>query len=94
MADSHKYNNVTYRQIELMKHTIGFNFMKVKGLRYRTYIPYRNYFDAGEPDVPEFKKLVEYGLAKEIRENWFVITSEGREFLSSVLEVKILPEED
>lgn len=94
MADSHKYNNVTYRQIDLMKHTIGFRGDRVKGRLYHTFTPIRNYFDAGKADIPHFKQLVEYGLAEEYRENWFCITADGKEFLGYVLNVKILPEEE
>ena len=43
MVDYNKYQHVTYNQIDMMKHAIGFDDRKVKGTKYRKYEPYRNY---------------------------------------------------
>lgn len=65
MVDYNKYQDVTYNQIDMMKHTIGFDDRKVKGTKYRKYEPYRNYYNAGERDKAELDKLVEIGFMKK-----------------------------
>ena len=42
MVDYNKYQDVTYNQIDMMKHAIGFDDRKVKGTKHRKYEPYRN----------------------------------------------------
>ena len=46
MVDYNKYQHVTYNQIDMMKHTIGFDDRKVKGTKHRKYEPYRNYYNS------------------------------------------------
>ena len=66
MVDYNKYQHVTYNQIDMMKHTIGFDDRKVKGTKHRKYEPYRNYYYyAGERDKAELDKLVEIGFMKK-----------------------------
>lgn len=89
-----KIATVTYRQIDLMKHTIGFRGDRVKGRIYRTYTPYRNFFDAGEADLLDMRKLCDIGLMQEFRNRLFMVTDDGREFLRWVLDVTILPESE
>lgn len=93
MLNFKKIDNVTYKQIDIMKHTIGFNRGRIRGTKYRRYAPYRNYFGAGLADIADIKKLVEIGLMKEYRKNCFEVTDDGREFLELVTGVTILEEE-
>ena len=39
MVDYNKYQHVTYNQIDMMKHIIGFDDRKVKGTKHRKYEP-------------------------------------------------------
>lgn len=89
MLNFKKIDNVTYKQIDIMKHTIGFNRGRIRGTKYRRYAPYRNYFQAGLADM----KLAKIGLMKEYRKNCFEVTDDGREFLELVTGVTILEEE-
>ena len=50
MVNSSVYEKVTYKQIDDMKHAIGFDNQKVRGTKYRKYEPYRNYYDASPRD--------------------------------------------
>ena len=92
MIDYKKIQGVTFKQIDDMKHTIGFDDMKVKGTKYRRYEPYRNYFDAGECDVEDMEKLVEIGLMTKSREHLYHINDDGKKFLQLVTGVEILPD--
>lgn len=44
MVNSVVYENVTYKQINDMKHALGFDNRKIRGTKYRRYEPYRNFF--------------------------------------------------
>ena len=92
MIDYKKIQSVTYKQIDDMKHTIGFDDMKVKGTKYRKYEPYRNYFDAGKCDVEDMEKLVEIGLMTKSREHLYHVNNDGKKFLQLVTGVEILPD--
>lgn len=94
MIDYKKIENVTFKQIEYMKHAIGFKDGKVKGRIHRQFEPVRNYYNAGKSDIPRIKALVKLGLMTEYRPNFFEVTEDGRKFLSMVLNVEILPETD
>ncbi|MGN0605914.1 MAG: hypothetical protein ACI4JM_05280 [Oscillospiraceae bacterium] len=94
MIDYEKIKSVNYRQIKIMKHTIGFKGDKVKGRIYRQFEPVRNYYNAGKSDITYINSLVKMGLMKEYRPDYFELTEDGRKFLSMVLDVKILPETD
>ncbi len=93
MLNFKEINNVTYKQIDIMKHAIGFDRGRIRGTKYRRYAPYRNYFDAGLADIADIKSLVEIGLMKEYRRNWFEVTDDGKEFLRLVTGVTILKDE-
>lgn len=92
MIEYSKYRQVTYNQIDMMKHTIGFNNHKVRGTKYRKYEPYRNYYYAGKSDKAELDKLVEIGLMKKSSEDYYHVTDNGKEFLYYVTGVQILPD--
>ena len=94
MIDYEKIKSVNYRQIKIMKHTIGFKGDKVKGRIYRQFEPVRNYYNAGKSDIACINSLVKMGLMKEYRPDYFELTEDGRKFLSMVLDVEILPETD
>lgn len=93
MLNLKEINNVTYKQIDIMKHTIGFNRGRIRGTKYHRYAPYRNYFDASPADITDIKRLVEIGLMKEYRKNWFEVTDDGKDFLRLVTGVTILEDE-
>ena len=94
MVSSAVYEKVTYKQIDHMKHAIGFERGRVRGTKHRRYEPYRNYFNTGACDVEDWEQLVSIGFATKSRDNWFHVSDDGREFLSRVTGVKILPEGD
>lgn len=84
------YQSVTYKQINDMKHTIGFDKRKIKGTKHRTYEPYRNYFYAGEKDKADLDKLVEIGFMEKSSVDYYHVTDDGKNFLELVTGVKIL----
>ncbi len=92
MIDYNKIKNVTFKQIDYMKHAIGFDDRKVKGTKYRRYEPYRNFFDAGKPDIADMEKLVEIGLMTKSRDHWYHVNDDGKKFLQLVTGVEILPD--
>lgn len=94
MVNSAIYERVTYKQIDDMKHALGFDKRKVRGTKNRRYEPYRNYFNAGGKDVEDWEHLVSVGLATKSRENWYHVSDDGRIFLELVTGVKFLPESD
>lgn len=94
MLDYKKIKNVTFKQIEDMKHTIGFDEKRIKGTKYRRYEPFRNYFDAGQADIEDMETLVKIGLMTKYREHWYCVNDDGKEFLRLVTGVEILPDMD
>lgn len=94
MLDYKKIQSVTFKQIDDMKHTIGFDNRKVKGTKYRKYEPYRNFFDAGPADIPDMEELVEMGLMTKSSEHWYHVNDDGKKFLQLVTGVEILPDID
>ena len=92
MLDYSKIQRVTFKQIDDMKHTIGFDDIKVKGTKHRRYEPYRNFFDAGDADIPDMEILVEIGLMTKSRERWYHVNDDGKKFLQLVTGVEILPD--
>lgn len=94
MVNSAIYEKVTYKQIDDMKHALGFDERKVRGTKHRRYEPYRNYFNAGERDVKDWEQLVTIGFATKSRENWYHVSDDGRIFLKRVTGVEFLPESD
>lgn len=94
MVNSSEYMKVTYKQIDLMKHTIGFNNGKVTGTKHRKYAPYRNYFADGGAYKDELEDLVRLGFMEKSSERYYHVTGDGRTFLGFVTGVTILPESD
>ncbi len=94
MIDYRKLQNVTYKQIDDMKHTIGFDNSKVRGTKYRRYEPYRNFFYAGPADIPDLDKLVELGLMTKSKDSVYHVNDDGKKFLQRVTGVEILPDMD
>lgn len=89
--------NLNYEQIKAMKHCIGFTKNKVKGIKYRKYEAYRNYFTTSNNDA-NLDKLVEQGLmGKRDFKNGFgdnpklyYVDNKGFEFLGDVMGIEIL----
>lgn len=103
MVNVSVYEKVTYKQIEDMKHTIGFDNKRVKGTRYRKYEPYRNYFYSGRLRPKHLDQLVEMGFMslREVnsplsneKQYIYSVTDDGRKFLELVTGVEILEESD
>lgn len=92
MVCSAIYEKVTFRQIDNMKHALGFSSRKVVGTKNRRYEPYRNYFYAGACDIEDWEYLVSIGFATKSREDYYHVSDDGRLFLEYVTGVKILPE--
>ena len=86
MVSSTLYEKVTFKQIDDMKHALGFSNKKVTGTKYRKYTPYRNRFYAGGKDIEDWKNLVLLELAEEHSENIFSVTEDGMFFLKELLE--------
>jgi len=89
--------SVTLKQINDMKHAIGFDGKRV---RRRKYVAYRNYYTTSD-NSSSWDALVELGLAvKRPFENGiggnpqcYFVTKKGMEFLERLLECKIMEEE-
>lgn len=80
---------VTERQLKEMKHAVGFNRGNVKRGRYAMY---RNYFTT-PGRCESWDKLVEMGLAERSDGQCgyvYCVTNNGIEFLSGLLEVKLV----
>lgn len=92
MGNSVTYEKVTYKQIDDMKHALGFDKRKVHGIKHRRYKPYRNYFNAGRRDIEDWEQLVTIGFATKSHENWYHVTADGRIYLEWVTGVEFLPE--
>ncbi|MDO5559392.1 MAG: hypothetical protein Q4F95_07300 [Oscillospiraceae bacterium] len=95
MVSYEECEHVTYKQIDDMKHAIGFDNRKVRGTKNRRYEPYRNYFDAGERDIEDLDKLVKIGLMtkRKFHNNTvYHVTEDGKTFLYYVTGVEILPD--
>jgi hypothetical protein len=89
----HKVGEFNLKQIDYMKHAIGYESSRVKR---RVYKAYRNYFttrvDCG--DYSDWEKLVELGLATNRKlENGqgivYFVSKEGFTFLGDLLGIKI-----
>lgn len=92
MVSSTEYEKVTFKQIDDMKHALGFDNRKVTGTKHRKYEPYRNYFCAGGNDIDDWKILVGLGFSEEGKDNYFRVTADGRDFLERVMGIKFLEE--
>lgn len=96
MIDYEKIKSVTYNQIDMMKHAIGFENKHIRGTKRRRMEPYRNYYDAGSRDESELNALVELGLMQKSNPPYslgicYYVTEDGRKFLEMVTGVEILP---
>ena len=83
-------NKITYKQIDIMKHAIGFSNGRIRGNKHRKYVPFRNYFCCGEADLDDWNKLVAIGYAENWNNNYYGVTDKGKEFLYFVTGVLIL----
>ena len=98
MLDNKKIADVTYREIRLMLHAIGYEGYKITGTKYHRFTPHRNYFDAGPADIPYMEHLTEIGLMRKFtayqgKECWCV-SDDGRAFLTLVTGISIMEEID
>lgn len=90
MLNSKTVDDVTYSQISNMKHAIGFDMGNIRGTKHRKMEPYRNYFDAGERDIPGWDDLVRRGLAIERRRGYYSVSKDGAEFIRWVTGVELV----
>ena len=90
---THKQDEITVKQIDCMKHALGYDKSKVKRKAYKAY---RNYFTTSNPsDI--WQKLIDLGLAEgKPFENGigdepmiYFVTDEGLAFLGDLLGIKI-----
>ena len=93
-ATYEQLNKVTFKQISIMKHAIGFERGRIIGNKNRRYPPYRNYFDCGEADKKDWDELVEIGFARNYNGTYYCVTEDGKEFLYYVTGVEILKDMD
>lgn len=85
---------ITLYQINLMKHTIGFDRKKVKRNK---YIAWRNYFCAGQKDVDHWETLIRVGLADKFEKFGnivYYVTEKGFELLGGLLGIKIVEDKE
>lgn len=85
---------ISLYQLNLMKHTIGFDRKKVKRGK---YIAWRNYFGAGQKDIDHWEKLVIIGLAGKFSKfgnTCYYVTEKGAELLSGLLGVRIVEDKE
>jgi hypothetical protein len=86
--------SITMAQIDNMKHALGFANKRVKGLKYRRYQAYRNYYATAE-GCDGFEGLVDLsdkGLMLERQvgdKTYFHVSELGFEFLSKLTGVTI-----
>jgi len=93
-------HNITQRQINYMKHALGFRNDRIKGRKNLVYKAYRNYF-ATRRGCDGFDSLVDleskgFMVSKPYeREDSFIfhVTNKGIEILSKITGVKISEEE-
>ncbi|SFN50620.1 hypothetical protein [Proteiniclasticum ruminis] len=93
-------HSVTPRQIDYMKHTIGFERSMVTGRKHPKYKAYRNYFATAE-NCDGFQSLIDLtdkGLMLSRQDGsrgWlFHLSKEGFKFLSKITEVDIREDQD
>ncbi len=85
------------KQINIIKHTLGYRKDRVRGRIHRNYTPYRNYYQISNKSegINELLKLVDKGLMikrlDQFNENStiFHVTEEGRKRLGNILDVTI-----
>lgn len=83
------------KQIDIMKHTIGFRRDRIKGKKYPKYEAFRNYFCTCKAcdDFEMLKDLENQGLmdCKETDRGscYFHLTDEGIKYLADITDVKI-----
>lgn len=86
--------DISTRQLENMKHAIGFNQVKVKD---KKYLSWRNYFTTDDHDE-EWDELVIQGLAvkrdfklgRGPNPQCYSVSKEGFKFLENQLNIKII----
>ena len=91
-----KNYTVTSKQVDYMKHCIGFDKNNIRGAKNRKMESYRNYFITSDDDK-EFDKLVDQGLMikKDFRHGIgdnpkaYIVSEEGFKFLSKLTEIEI-----
>ena len=91
--DTQKFE-VSERQIDFMKHAIGFSEHRIKGRKYKKYASYRNYFSSAErcDGFEDLINLTEKGLMRSRQSEtywYFHVTQAGLEYLSNLTGVKI-----
>lgn len=85
-------DDITLKQIDNMKHCIGFQGDRVKR---KKYVAFRNYFTTNSDDYG-WDKLVTLGLAKKrdlrngVTGKCYSVSKEGIELLEGLLECKIV----
>ena len=93
--------DITLKQIENMKHCIGFRPDRVKGRKYRKYVVFRNYYTTSDINL-SWENLVEFGYAtKRKHDNGvggnpqvYFVTRKGMDALEKILETQILEDKD
>lgn len=81
-------SDITVRQIEDMKHCIGFSKNRVTGTKHRVMYAYRNYY-CDHQNNEGWNSMVEIGLAYKERPDkygltYFHLTKEGLKFLANL----------
>jgi len=86
-----KYENITMRQFDLMKHAVGLDQVGAKPKRGK-YTAYRNYFCTCGTDI-DWKALVECGAAtcnKSDPSVYYHVSTAGLQLMESILGFKIV----
>lgn len=90
---AHKYDGVTVKQIDNMKHALGYEARSVKR---KAYEAYRNHYTTSTPSK-SWENLVELGLAEKrpfprgvgAEPMIYAVSDAGIGFLSDLLGIKI-----
>ena len=90
MSYYERIKDVSYYQISYMKHAVGFDSGLVRGTKHRRMVPYRNFYDAGERDIPGWDDLVRRGLAVKKSDHLYAVSQDGAEFLSQLTGVRLI----
>ncbi len=86
-------DSISLEQIRLIKHTIGFDRRKVKRGK---YIAWRNYYVA-DREMKDWESLVEWGMAvryERMDSICYCVTDKGFDLLASILEIKIIKDDE
>ena len=85
--------NINLEGVRKMKHALGFDNVSPKRGKFSAY---RNYYDSGGKQDPDWDEMVEQGYAKRgegtgcYKGWWYSVTPEGIKLLEGIVGVRIV----